>query len=183
MPTLHIPWGDLRSSFAIGEVAEALNCDEVTMRRLLNDAGADPPFDEHATDPHERVPRRAVEALTREGGGAGQRATQLLLPEGPPPVSLERMPSRADAPSAGRRRVPRGAPALSDESTALLLRIAAIASELPAEESLAFVEECGDVLDAAMRAGVQTPGVVLGPLLARYGAGMAGAELRSATEN
>ena len=90
------------------------------------------------------------------------------------------MPSRADAPSAGRRRVPRGAPALSDESTALLLRIAAIASELPAAEALAFVEECSDLLEAAMAASELKPGVLLGPMLARYGATMGGAGARGA---
>ena len=88
MPTLHTPWGALRSTFAISEVAETLGCDEAAIRRLLNDAGADPLFDEDATNPHEPVSRLAVAALARQGGDVGRRATQLLLPEGPPPVSF-----------------------------------------------------------------------------------------------
>lgn len=92
------------------------------------------------------------------------------------------MPSRANAPSAVRRRVPRAAPALSDESTALLLRIAAIASELLAEESLAFVQECADLLEAAMAVGELKVGVLLGPILARYEATMRGAGARGAPE-
>ena len=44
--------------------------------------------DEDATNPHEPVSRLAVAALARQGGDVGRRATQLLLPEGPPPVSF-----------------------------------------------------------------------------------------------
>lgn len=71
MPTLHTELGAMRSNFAVA-VAEAIGCDEPALRRLLNDAGADPPFDEHATNPRQAVSRPAIAALThREAMSVG----------------------------------------------------------------------------------------------------------------
>ena len=55
-----------------------------------------------------------------------------------------------------------------------------IASELPAAEGLAFVQECADLLETAMAASELKPGGLLGPMLARYGATMGGAGARRA---
>jgi hypothetical protein len=50
--------------YLLGHLAEVVtDGNEREMRKLLNDAGADPPFDEHIEDPLEKVPIQLVMTL------------------------------------------------------------------------------------------------------------------------
>ena len=67
--------------FAIGELSERVTGgNERAMRKLLNDAGADPRLDEYATDPAETVTRDTVIVLfaKRAGDRVGHTLRELL---------------------------------------------------------------------------------------------------------
>mgnify|MGYP005859623773 CR=1 FL=1 len=69
----------MNHSFTIGELADAVaGGNERTMRKLLNDVGAD--LDEYADDPDERVARDVAVALyaLRAGDRVGRALARLL---------------------------------------------------------------------------------------------------------
>ena len=68
-------------SFTIGELSERVTGkNERTIRKMLNDAGADPRLDEYATNPGETVSRDLVVDLfaLRAGDIVGRRLRVLL---------------------------------------------------------------------------------------------------------
>ena len=67
--------------FTIGELSERVTGgNEQAIRKMLNDAGADPRLDEYTTDPAETVTRDLVITLfaKRAGDGVGHRLRVLL---------------------------------------------------------------------------------------------------------
>lgn len=70
--------------FTMGHLAAAVTSgNEQLMRKLLNDAGASPRFNEYVDDPLERVPvQLAINLATlRAGDWVGEKLARLLLGE------------------------------------------------------------------------------------------------------
>ena len=70
--------------FFLGHLAEVVTGgDEWEMRRLLNDAGANPRFDERVEDPLEKVPIQLVMALAllRAEDQMGPKLAELMSGE------------------------------------------------------------------------------------------------------
>jgi len=68
-------------TFTIGELSERVTGgNERAMRKMLNDAGADPRLDEYAIDPEETVTRDLVIRLfaRRAGDRVGHKLRELL---------------------------------------------------------------------------------------------------------
>lgn len=71
----------MSGTFTIGFLAERIaGGNECALRKLLNDAGADPRLDEYATDPAQVVSRALVVDLfaLRAGDIVGRRARLVL---------------------------------------------------------------------------------------------------------
>ena len=71
----------MRDTFTVGELAATVTGgDERAMRKLLNDAGADPRLDEYAANPAEQVVRETVIDLfaMRAGDRVGRKLAELL---------------------------------------------------------------------------------------------------------
>ena len=71
----------MQESFTIGELAARVTGgNEAAMRKVLNDAGADPRLDEYATDPTETVTRDLVLILyaMRVGDRAGRKLGETM---------------------------------------------------------------------------------------------------------
>jgi len=71
----------VQERFTIGELSERVTGgNERAMRKMLNDAGADPRLDEYATDPTETVARDLVIVLfaRRAGDRVGHKLRELL---------------------------------------------------------------------------------------------------------
>lgn len=71
----------MQERFTIGELSERVTGgNERAMRKLLNDAGANPRLDEYTTDPGETVTRDLVITLAarRAGDRVGRKLGELL---------------------------------------------------------------------------------------------------------
>jgi hypothetical protein len=65
--------------FEVGELASALMVNERAVRKMLNDAGADPRLDEYVVDPHEMVGRGLVIDLAAARQDRVSRILAVLL--------------------------------------------------------------------------------------------------------